>query len=180
MSLISPSRCWPLLLIVFRNSVRVSSPKCPSPSSISSSLKPRMALSGVRSSWLMLARNSLLTWLARSNFVLAALSSLKSWLTLSPAAMPGTMMSASSDSTLVKGVSPARRTTLMTPIVCPPLIIGTTRAGPSSSSRAQARIEGAQRWSRRSVTTGASVAIATRPGESASSPSLGSKLETEL
>ena len=89
-------------------------------------------------------------------------------------------MPASSASAAEKAGSPAFRTTLTTPICLPPLTIGTTSAGPRSSSLAQARIGGAQRLSLRSVRTAFPVAIATRPGESCSSPSLGSKCEVEL
>src|SRR5438067_10528216 len=63
MSLISPSRCLPLVWMLARKFCRTLDVRV-SPSSISSSEKPRMALRGVRSSWLMPARNLLLWRLA--------------------------------------------------------------------------------------------------------------------
>ena len=50
MSLIRLSRCLPLVRIWPRNRFRVASSNCPSLASVSSSEKPMMALSGVRSS----------------------------------------------------------------------------------------------------------------------------------
>jgi len=73
MSLIRPSRCLPLECICSRKRLRVAGGNCPLPASINSSEKPRIALSGVRSSWLMLARKTLLWRLASPSFTFACL-----------------------------------------------------------------------------------------------------------
>ena len=72
MSLMSPSRCLPLVWICCRNLKRVVEECCPSGASISSSEKPRIALRGVLSSWLMLARNTLLCLFASTSCELAS------------------------------------------------------------------------------------------------------------
>ena len=66
MSLISESRCWPeaWMSCTYSACLALSSPNI---LSRSTSEKPMMALSGVRSSWDMLARNSDLCWLAASS-----------------------------------------------------------------------------------------------------------------
>ena len=82
MSLINPRRCFPLEWICSRNRLRVAGVNWPLPASINSSENPRMALRGVRSSWLMLARKTLL-WrfasrslrLLSSSFVMRCLRS---------------------------------------------------------------------------------------------------------
>ena len=57
MSLMSDNRCWPLVKMspVYSRWLSVMSPTRPS---LRASENPMMALSGVRSSWLMVARNS--------------------------------------------------------------------------------------------------------------------------
>ena len=60
MSLIRPSRCWPALLIELR-SCDCSSVSGPSMPFRMTREKPMIEFSGVRSSWLMLARNWLLS-----------------------------------------------------------------------------------------------------------------------
>ncbi len=72
MSLTTPSRCVLLCLIV---SVYCRCSSGSQASSSSRSVKPMIAVIGVRISWLMLARNALLAWLARSASALAWLSS---------------------------------------------------------------------------------------------------------
>ena len=62
-SLIRVNKCSPLRLIIPRLSRCSALNKG---SLLIISVNPRMALSGVRSSWLIFARNSLLAWLARS------------------------------------------------------------------------------------------------------------------
>ena len=77
MSLIKVSRCSPLWRIA---EMPVS---CRSVSVLSSCricAKPRMPFSGVRRSWLMLARNALLAWFAISAFSLAWRSASSAWL----------------------------------------------------------------------------------------------------
>jgi hypothetical protein len=68
MSLMTAIRCSPLRRIV----ARCSSCSVLSLSSSSISAKPRIAVIGVRISWLMCARNSLLAWLARLSSTMVA------------------------------------------------------------------------------------------------------------
>ena len=74
MSLIRVRRCLPLVRIWPRNLVRVAWSNWPSRASVRSSEKPMIALSGVRSSWLMLARNTLLCLLASRSATLLSSS----------------------------------------------------------------------------------------------------------
>jgi len=78
-SLISVSRRWPLRWIVCSASSAAGPSSgaglcAPRPRSSSTSAKPRIAVSGVRSSWLTFARNIALVWLARSAWPRAASS----------------------------------------------------------------------------------------------------------
>ena len=73
MSLISASRSRPAEEIVWAN-LTCSAVRLPSLLSASSLARIRAEFSGVRSSWLMLARNSLLYWLARSSSSALAVS----------------------------------------------------------------------------------------------------------
>jgi len=77
MSLISASRCLPLDTMVSRWRCDCEPPLCHP--RLSSSAKPRMAFMGVRISWLMLARKSLLARLAAS----AASRARRSWISFS-------------------------------------------------------------------------------------------------
>ena len=79
MSLIKPSRCLPLVVIWPTNRLRVASSNCPSLASLSSSEKPMIELSGVRSSWLMLARKTLLCLFASMSAALLCSSSWMRW-----------------------------------------------------------------------------------------------------
>src|SRR5262249_44002849 len=65
--LMRPSRCWPAGCTRLSGSVAFSVPKRAALVTIIS-VKPMMALSGVRSSWLMLATNCDLCWLANSSW----------------------------------------------------------------------------------------------------------------
>src|SRR5262245_8269524 len=69
MSLMRDSRCWPEAWMSFRYSACLSL-SSPNSRSFSTSEKPMTALSGVRSSWDMLARNSDLCRLAASSWAL--------------------------------------------------------------------------------------------------------------
>ena len=60
------SRYWPLWWMSLQYSRYLSAPSGPNMPDSMISEKPMMALSGVRSSWLMLARNFDLAWLASS------------------------------------------------------------------------------------------------------------------
>ena len=82
MSLINAKR-WVLLVSTVRNALSCRSLMLPNISSCRASFIPRIELSGVRSSWLILARNSSLrrvarisSWFANCNFASADLRSL--------------------------------------------------------------------------------------------------------
>ena len=59
-------RCWPLLLISFMYSRYWGDPSGPSASEHIMSENPMIAFSGVRSSWLIFARNSVFARFAAS------------------------------------------------------------------------------------------------------------------
>jgi hypothetical protein len=70
-SLINPSRCLPEERIFWRSETKDFCPAA-SASSSSISLYPMIAFSGVRSSWLMFARNALFAWFASSAALFAS------------------------------------------------------------------------------------------------------------
>ena len=132
MSLIKASRCLPELWMSPRYSACLAFTS-PNISSLSTSEKPMMALSGVRSSCDMLARNSDLCWLATSSCTLFSCS----WLKRRTLRMAITAWSAKACSNCfcLSGIRPCSlERIVITPMQWPSCNRGATQSLPAVSS----------------------------------------------